>query len=250
MDRDINKRDGSIKNVATIIILVLFIIVGAFMMTLTSSPQMKGAAMLWLPAALQLIAGVWLGWKRGLIAGGLGAYGAGIIAYGGWGLVDIIMNLLAGGIANAALPAILFKIFKINPDFNSKGGNIGQAIVRVGFLLIIIIIMGVLPLFFEIGQWAYLGAILISLIGFTIVLKGVQINKPKFIIALLICVFVSLVSALMGSYGVHLSGNSWEASLLGTGLGWFLGDTVSCVLGLYILIYFTTRARERGITSN
>ena len=61
------------------------------MMNVTSSPSMKGA-MLWV--ALQLVAGVWLGPVRGMIAGGLGAYAAGILAYGGWGLADIIMTRL------------------------------------------------------------------------------------------------------------------------------------------------------------
>lgn len=95
------QRDPAIRNYATLVFTVSIAAIGALMMTLTSSPTAKGASFLWLPAALQLMAGVWLGPWRGLIAGGLGAYLAGILAYGGWGIVDIIMNPVAGGIANS-----------------------------------------------------------------------------------------------------------------------------------------------------
>ncbi len=101
---------------ATVYFIVSIAVIGAIMMTLTSSPTAKGASFLWLPAALQLMAGVWLGPWLGFIAGGLGAYLAGILAYGGWGLVDIIMNPVAGGFANSLLPAVLFRFLGVDPD--------------------------------------------------------------------------------------------------------------------------------------
>src|SRR5437868_15052134 len=87
-----DREGAAIAFQATVFFTVSIAAIGAIMMTLTSSPTAKGASFLWLPAALQLMAGVWLGPIRGMIAGGLGAYLAGILAYGGWGLVDIIMN--------------------------------------------------------------------------------------------------------------------------------------------------------------
>ena len=74
-----------IRDAATAIFTILIALLGAAMMTVTSSPLMKGASFLWLPAALQLIAGVWLGPIRGFIAGGIGAQAASVIAYGGLG---------------------------------------------------------------------------------------------------------------------------------------------------------------------
>lgn len=61
------------------------------------------------------------------------------------------------------------------------------------------------------------------------------------------CVFISAVSALIGVAGQVVGGQTWQAALLGIGLGWFLGDTVSAVLGMYALAAFTEQAREAGI---
>jgi len=206
--------------------------------------------MLWIPASLQLIAGVWFGPKRGLLAGGLGAYAAGIIAYGGWGLVDIIMNPIAGGIANAWLPAILFSKLKINPDFGADLKNMKTAVIRISIVILFVIGIGVLPLFLSsINFWAYIIAIIVLLAGMPLILWKIKINKTQFLLAALICVIVSAISAVIGSYGVVVGGNTWEGALLGTGLGWFLGDTVSSFLGLYMLAYFTKRARKMGLCS-
>ena len=50
-------RARAIKSYGALVITVLITVIGAAMMTITSSPAMKGAAFLWLPAALQLIGG-------------------------------------------------------------------------------------------------------------------------------------------------------------------------------------------------
>ncbi|MEI6088996.1 MAG: hypothetical protein WCR42_00940 [bacterium] len=243
-------RDESMKTYGAIVFAVLITVIGAFMMTLTSSPQWKGASMLWIPAALQLIAGVWFGPKRGLLAGGLGAYAAGIIAYGGWGLVDIIMNPLAGGIANAWLPAILFSMFKINPDFGAETKAMKTAVIRISIVLLFVLGIGVLPLFIiGLDIWAYIIAMIVLLGGMPLILWKVRINKTQFLLAVLICFVISSISAFIGSVGAVVAGYPWKAALLGTGLGWFLGDTISCFLGLYMLAYFTKRARKMGLCS-
>src|SRR2546427_2632851 len=92
-------------------IAVFITLIGYVAMTVGSSPTVKGASFIWLPAALQLVAGVWLGPWLGLLAGGLGAYAAGILAYGGGGVLEIIINPLARGVAEAMMPSLLFWVY-------------------------------------------------------------------------------------------------------------------------------------------
>ncbi len=237
---------SAVRNAATVVFGVAIWLLGWVMMTLTSSPMAKGAAFLWLPAALQLMAGVWLGPKRGLIAGGLGAYAAGISAYGGWGLPDIIMNPVAGGLANSMLPGLLFALFNINPDFDIKRKNVFGS-----FLLILTLVAAVIALAFwlrsfDLGPFGYAPPFLLLLIA-PIAFKRLRLSGGDFALALLICIFASALSAAFGVLGTVVAGQPLPAAIIGTGIGWFLGDTVSCVLGLYALGAFTERARDVGV---
>lgn len=207
---------------------------------------MKGAAFLWLPAALQLIGGVWFGRTRGLLAGGLGAYAAGIIAYGGFGLADIIMNLLAGGIANSFLPAVLFRFFRINPDFGAEPQQVQEAATSLGFLLVGVLLFALLAIPLKMGFWGFVPS-LILLFAAPIVFRNLRVARRDFALAFSICVLSCAASALIGCFGVVLSGQSWPAAIIGTGIGWFLGDTVSALLGLYIMAAFTRDARKVGL---
>lgn len=242
----------AIQNQAVLGFIVLIGASGALMMTVTSSPTAKGASFLWLPAALQLMAGIWLGPWRGAIAGGLGAYLAGILAYGGWGLVDIIMNPIAGGLANSLLPAVLFRAFRIDPTLGVETGDEGhilKALCRMSILLSLVIAVsfGLRPL--GLGAWGYLPPLLL-LLAAPLVLKGLALKARDFTFAFVICVFISFVSAAIGVVAQIVGGQPWEAAAIGTGLGWFFGDTVSALLGLYILAALTGRAREAGISRN
>src|SRR5436190_9247744 len=76
----ISKRDPALKVGFAIFMAVAIAALGWVMITVSSSPTVKGASFLWLPAALQLVAGVWLGPIYGTLAGGIGAYAAGILA--------------------------------------------------------------------------------------------------------------------------------------------------------------------------
>jgi hypothetical protein len=245
-----NRETAAIQTQATVFFVVTIAAVGAMMMTLTSSPTAKGASFLWLPAALQLIAGIWLGPWRGSIAGGLGAYLAGILAYGGWGLVDIIMNPIAGGIGNTMLPALLFSALGVDPslgtDKSADPVDLLYAAGRVGALaaLALIVTFAVMPL--QLGLWSYAPLFLLLSLA-PLFLGGLKISKRQFLTAFLICIFSSAVSAVFGVAGQVVGGQTWQAATLGTGLGWFLGDTVSSVLGLYLLASFTERARMLGI---
>lgn len=235
-----------VRNAATLVFGVAIWLLGWVMMTLTSSPIAKGAAFLWLPAALQLMAGVWLGPVRGLIAGGLGAYAAGIAAYGGWGLPDIIMNPIAGGIANSMLPALLFAAFGIKPDFEMKRKDIGTAVVLI---VIVIAVVGGLAFAlraFDLGPFGYAPPFILLLLV-PVMFKRFRLSGGDFALALLVCIFTSALSASIGVVGTVVAGQSVKAAIIGTGVGWFLGDTVSSVLGLYALGAFTERARDVGI---
>lgn len=234
---------------ATFLFTLAIALVGALMMTLTSSPQMQGAAFLWLPAALQLIAGVWFGPWLGFLAGGIGAYTAGIIAYGGWGTSDIIINLIAGGFANAMLPSFLFRVYQIDPNFGTQHLESKKAISNIAYLLFGVMTVSILLKLLKLSFWAYLPPIVLLFMAPNF-FKNLHVNKKMdFLRAFIICIFVSLVSAIIGVWGTVVSGKTVEAAVIGTGIGWFLGDTGSCLLGLYILAFFTNEARTKGIST-
>lgn len=237
---------ASVRNAATVVFGVAIALLGWVMMTLTSSPIAKGAAFLWLPAALQLMAGVWLGPTRGLIAGGLGAYAAGILAYGGWGVPDIIMNPVAGGLANSMLPALLFAAFRIDPNFDTSKTNVIQSALVILLLLLAVIGMAFGLRALELGPFGYAPPLLLLLLA-PVVFRSLRLAAGDFVLALIICVVISAISAALGVLGTVVAGQTVQAAIVGTGIGWFLGDTVSCVLGLYALGAFTDRAREIGI---
>lgn len=245
------RETGPIQAQATIFFVVSIAALGAIMMALTSSPTAKGASFLWLPAALQLVAGVWLGPWRGAIAGGVGAYLAGIIAYGGWGPVDILMNLVAGGIANSMIPAILFRVLRIDPSLRvpeSTGlSDLLGGAIQVLSLTSICILIAFVAQRLHFGMWGYAPSILVVLATTPLLLRKHKVANRHLWLAVLICVLISALSALIGSFAQTTAGQTWPAALLGTGVGWFLGDTVSAILGLYVLASFTARARDAGI---
>jgi MFS family permease len=242
-----NKREPRLKNYAALTFTVLIAVSGAVMMTVTSSPNMKGAAFLWLPAALQLVAGVWLGPVRGFIAGGIGAYAAGIIAYGGWGLPDIIMNLVAGGLANSLLPGVLFRVARVDPALGSNPKSVGTGIIRILVLLVATVALGFCAIRFNWGAWGYLPSIILVLLA-PLFLRDLAIKGRDLTVAIIIAIVISALSALIGSAGAVVAGQSWQAALLTVSLGWFLGDTVSSLLGLYVLAALTNKARTRGLS--
>jgi len=250
-------RDPALLDTAAVYFTVTIATLGAILMSVTSSPTAKGASFLWFPAALQLIAGIWLGKWRGLIVGGLGAYLAGIICYGGWGLRDIIMNLIAGGVTNAFLPSVLFTLFHIDPTMGTTDdldGSKGEPHLtirgwRLFMVLCIVFIIAYIMNKFHMGLWGYIGPFAVLLIAPSLLLNMSVRSRRDFVLASIIVTFASLCSALLGSWGqVFTLHQSWPQALLGTGIGWFLGNTTSCILGLYILAAFTTTAREGGIS--
>jgi hypothetical protein len=242
-------------NGATVVFTVAIAVLGAVMMTLTSSPLVKGAAFLWLPAALQLIAGTWLGPLRGGIAAGVGAQLAGIIAYGGWAPADWIMNLIAGGVANAALPALLFQAFRLPPDLGAKPPKSGVAVGIAIILVLALIVVGVafaqlylfgsqdIPLMTAAG---YIAPIVLLLLA-PVALSSIRLEGREFLLGILVSVVACFVSASIGVVGAWVGGQTWEGAVFGTGIGWFLGDTASCILGLYVMARFGAIARERGL---
>jgi hypothetical protein len=207
---------------------------------------MKGAAFLWLPAALQLLAGVWLGPGLGGLAGGLGAYAAGILAYGGWGPPDIIMNLVAGGLANSMLPAVLFRVLRIDPEMGGMTATrLRGGILRVAILLTLVLAIAIGTKDMNLGWVGYVPSIvLLAVMPF--VFRGRAGRQYSLLMGILVCILLSAVSAGIGCWGAVVAGQTWRAAIISVGVGWFLGDTVSSLLGLLMLAAFTERARQSG----
>jgi len=242
----VSKRNPALRSVFALVLGIAIAVIGYAMMTVGSSPTVKGASFIWLPAALQLVAGVWLGPYLGFLAGGLGAYAAGILAYGGWGIVDIIMNPIAGGLANAVLPWLLFKALGIDPsigvvDKQDLKRNIPKAIL----LTILVLLAGLANIWLNLpSPWGLVLPLVVLVVGATLLLKGVKAGSRDLILALLVAVICCVVSALIGALGATVGGKPFSASLIDPGIGWFVGDTVSAFLGVYLLMMFTPRVRE------
>jgi hypothetical protein len=248
-DQYVSKKDPALKNTFTVFMIVAIAVIGYVMMTVGSSPTVKGASFIWLPAALQLTAGVWLGWKRGLIAGGLGAYAAGILAYGGWGIVDIIMNPIAGGLANAALPALLFTAMKIDPTFGTRHPeDVLSGAVRALVLALLVLGAGLVNMALNLPvPWGFVLPLVVLFVGARVLFSGLSLKRGDFLKAVFVAVVVCLLSAFIGAIGATVGGKPFAASLIDPGIGWFVGDTASAILGLYLLPLYTLRLREAGI---
>lgn len=245
----VSKRDPALRGRFALIMAVAIAAIGWVMMTIGSSPSVKGASFLWLPAALQLVAGVWLGPWWGLLAGGLGAYAAGILAYGGWGIVDIIMNPVAGGVANAMLPALLFTWMKIDPTFGAKKpGDVLNGAIRIVILTVAVLLAGLLNMSLNLpGSWGYLIPLVVLVAGAFFLLRGLTLNRRDLLLGVVVAVVACLISAVIGAIGATVGGKPFMAALVDPGIGWFAGDTVSAILGLFLLPMFTQRLRDSGI---
>jgi hypothetical protein len=247
----VSKRDPALRGRFALIMAVAIAALGWVMMTVGSSPSVKGASFLWLPAALQLVAGVWLGPWWGLLAGALGAYAAGILAYGGWGIVDIIMNPIAGGFANAMLPAFLFAFLKIDPTFGTKKpGEVLNGAIRLAILTVLVLAAGLLntQLSLPLGLGFAIPLVVLVVGGFFL-LRGITLKRRDFILAVVVAVVACLVSALIGAIGATVGGKPFMAALVDPGVGWFAGDVVSALLGWFLLPMFTQRLRDAGIAN-
>lgn len=243
------KRDPRLRYRFAITMAVAIAAIGWVMMTISSSPTVKGASFLWLPAALQLVAGVWLGPWLGGLAGGLGAYAAGIFAYGGWGIVDIIMNPIAGGFANAALPAILFRALKVDPTFGTERPSAAlSGSVRVIVLAILVLAAGLVNIVVHLPMpWGFVVPLLALVIGAYFLLRDMKLERRHFLLAVGIAIVACATSAFIGAIGATVGGKPFLAALVDPGVGWFSGDTVSALLGLYLLPLYTQRLRDAGI---
>ncbi len=245
----VSKRDPAVKAGFAIFMAVAIAAIGYIMMTVGSSPTVKGASFLWLPAALQLVAGIWLGPFYGTLAGAAGAYAAGILAYGGWGIVDIIMNPIAGGLANSLLPWVLFRAMKIDPTLGTdKPGDVLKGAVRMVILSVLVLAAGLINIPLNLpGAWGFVLPLIALAVGAPLLLRGVKVDRRHFILAVIVAVVACLVSALIGAIGATVGGKPFGAALIDPGIGWFAGDTVSAILGLFLLPLYTARLRDAGI---
>jgi hypothetical protein len=185
----------------------------------------------------------------GLLAGGLGAYAAGILAYGGWGIVDIIMNPIAGGVANAMLPAFMFTYLKIDPTFGAKKpGDVIDGAVRMLILTVLVLGAGLLNTTLNLpSPWGFAIPLVVLVAGAFLLLRNLTLNTRDLALGVVVAVVACLVSAVIGAIGATVGGKPFAAALVDPGIGWFAGDLVSAVLGLFLLPMFTQRLRDAGI---
>lgn len=160
------------------------------------------------------------------------------------------MNLVAGGLANSMLPGLLFRGFKIDPDLGAKPRNLGVAIVRIMGILFVVVALTLVLNHFKFGLWGYVPQLVLLFLAPRYI-RDLEIGIPtrKIILAFFICIVSSFLSAVIGSGGAVVGGLSWKGAFLGVGAGWFLGDTVSSLFGLYILATLTQRARDAGLVT-
>ena len=245
------RRDPVLRYTFAGFLAVAIAAIGWVMITVGSSPSVKGASFIWLPAALQLVAGIWLGPWLGAVAGGLGAYTAGIFAYGGWGITDIIQNPIAGGFANAMLPALLFRMLRLDPTFGCKDPyDVLNGAVRVVVLALAVMAAGLVNIVLALpSPWGLALPLIVLVVGVPVILGNVgrNLNMNHFVLAVVIAVVACGVSALIGAFAAYVGGKPIEAALIDPGVGWFVGDTVSAVLGLFLLPLYTLRLRQAGI---
>lgn len=226
--------------------------IGAVMITFTSSPAAKGASFLWLPAALQLVAGVWLGPWLGLLVGGAGAQAAGLLAYGGNAPTDWVQNFVAGGIANSMLPALLFRWLKVDLTLGAKKpSDVLKWAFRMFVLFVLVVGAGLATTLLPEGvpDWLrYEQALIVLVIGAVVLFRGLSVSGRSMTTAILIAVVSCAVSAAIGTFAwFYFGGIPFPAVVFSTGIGWFAGDTVSAILGLYLLVLFTARMQNAGI---
>ena len=78
-------------------------------------------------------------------------------------------------------------------------------------------------------------------------LRGLTLNMRDFLLGVLVAVVACAVSAFIGAIGATVGGKPFAAALVDPGIGWFAGDLVSAILGLFLLPMFTQRLRDAGI---
>ena len=164
-------------------------------------------------------------------------------------MVDIIQNPVAGGICNAFLPWMLFRMFRIDPTMGTeKASDVISGAVRALILTVLVLASGMLgPILNIPGMWGYLIPLVVLLVGARLLLSNLSMNMRDFGLGMLVAVIVSAASAYVGALGAVVGGKPLGAALIDPGVGWFAGDLVSVVLGLYMLPLYTARLRSAGI---
>ncbi len=115
-----------------------------------------GFILLCIPAALEMLAGIWLGPVRGMLAAVVGAYVAAAFAYGGWGLVAIANPIVAGGAVNAILPPLVFQLVRIDVHAGMKIGVHRDTRMISLVLLIALVCLSLSPVFVEMHSVNYI----------------------------------------------------------------------------------------------
>ena len=129
-----------------------------------------------------------------------------------------------------------------------KPGDVLKGAVRILILTALVLAAGLANIFLNLpSPWGFVTPLIVLGAGAFVLLRDVKIEQRHFLPAVFVAVFVCLVSALIGAIGATVGGKPFGAALVDPGIGWFVGDTVSAILGLFLLPLYTTRLREAGI---
>lgn len=213
-------------NYETVLFITAIAIVGFFAMAV--GYPISGVPLLPLVAALQLIAGVRLGPRRGLIAAGVGALFADVFAYENFTLIHLISDpLLTGAPVNVLLPSFLLRLFSERIplgqiDFRESGETSDETKTSfiISLFLVAMVSAAISPVFIGKESLVYEAAtLLLFVIGILIFSSMVKGKKQN--IYLLIALFIGCFMASFIGSGWQFRSTEWNA-VIDTAVPWFL----------------------------
>lgn len=238
-------------NYETVLFITAIAIVGFFAMAV--GYPISGVPLLPLVAALQLIAGVRLGPRRGLIAAGVGALFADVFAYENFTLIHLISDpLLTGAPVNVLLPSFLLRLFSERIplgqiDFRESGETSDETKTSfiISLFLVAMVSAAISPVFIGKESLVYEAAtLLLFVIGILIFSSMVKGKKQN--IYLLIALFIGCFMASFIGSGWQFRSTEWNA-VIDTAVPWFLWDVIYSIIGLQFFTMLESKAAGKNI---
>jgi hypothetical protein len=240
---DLGGRQRKDERYETIIFAAVIAIVAFAGESLAHKRLMSDLPILPLVAALQLVAGLHLGPRRGTIAAVLGGFAASLFFCGNHGLVPILVNpSFAGGAVNSVLPSVLLMLLRMagHPESalpelyasRKRAHNTGKAFLISSVLLAGIILVALLSDHAGEENLIYLASLFLLLIGWAVTFLLVTEKKKQRLLLLGIIAAGSLVGSLIWSVASTSHYNRW---IVDAGVPWFLWEAIYSILTLQLL---------------
>lgn len=180
----------------------------------------------WLPAVIQLAAGLKLGPVRGPAAAVIGSYVAAAFFYGGWGPIAFTNYAVVGGFVISVMPRLLLHFLRIDPLRNANVQPIDRISLGLPFFLAAAILFGLSPLVWDSAPLAYiLASLLLLIVGYSVAARFLGRRNTLLVILVFVLSFSGslMIGLLTGNAAtVPILENSWlPYSLWGTGFGLF-----------------------------